>query len=383
MFHEILEKEVRDFLKQCTGCGKCMEKCPIPESDNMLIRSLNYAAHKKSLPTPNTIDFAEKCMQCGACNTVCPANCHREKMMLWLKARISRNLPKGYLKVLKYKGAKLSFFEKFGKYLELRKKNHILDNLKQYVDKTNFKEANLLFYLGDSVYSPSKAAHKLIAIADYLKQDYEVLAGYKYCSGIQHYYSGLLKKAEQMHYALYDAVMKINPTIIVTLTGEDYEAMKNLQRHWQQKFILKTATEWLIDNIDRLKIKKGKQRITFHDSCILSGKENKKELPRKLLEKVGTVVNLPHDQGLCMCCGFLRAEHNPEDVKEMQAKKLEHVKTKRLSVECINCWNNLAPIAEQKGLNITDVISLVYEGIEKEIEEDLKREVIDEGEMEE
>ena len=102
-----------------------------------------------------------------------------------------------------------------------------------------------------------------------------------------------------------------------------------------------------------------------------------------MLEKVGTVVNLPHDQGLCMCCGFFRAEHNPEDMKEIQAKKLEHVKTKKLSVECINCWNNLAPIAEKKGLKITDVISLVYEGIEKEIEEDLKRETFDEGEMEE
>jgi len=383
MFHELLEKEVREFLKQCTGCGKCMEKCPIPESDNMLIRSLNYAAQKKSMPTPNTINFAEKCMQCGGCNTVCPANCHREKIMLWLKARISRNLPKGYKKVLKYKGNKLSFFERIGKYLELRKKNHILDNLRKHVDKKNLKEANLLFYFGDSVYSPSKAAHKLLAIADYLKTDYEVLAGYSYCNGIQHYYSGLLKKAEQMHYALYDAIMKINPTIIVTLTGEDYEAMKNLQRHWHQKFILKTATEWLMDNIDKLKMKSGKQKITFHDSCILSRKENKKNVPRELLNKLGTVTDLPQDQGLCLCCGFFRAEHSPEEMKEIQTKKLDQVKTKTLSVECINCWNNLAPIAEQKGLKITDVISLVYESIEKEIEEEIKNEVIDEGETEE
>ncbi|MBW3012905.1 (Fe-S)-binding protein [Candidatus Woesearchaeota archaeon] len=385
MFKEKLENEVEDFLKQCTGCGKCMKVCRLPESDSMLVRSLNYATHKKSMPTAKTIEFAQKCIQCGACGANCPADCHRELMMLWLKARLSNTLPKGYKNALKYKGSKLSFFEKIGKYFALKKLDPIAGSLKKHIDKSSFKETPLLFYFGDSVYSPSLAQHKLTAIADYIGAEYEVLAGYKYSNGIQHYYAGLLDAADKMHDVLYDAVLKVNPTIIVTITGEDYEAMKNLQRYWGLNFVLKTATEWLLDNVAKLKLKGEKSRITFHDSCILSRKENKRMMPRKLLDKICTIVDIPQDKGLCMCCGFLRGEHDLDALQTMQAKKLEHVKTNYLGVECINCWSNLAPAAEQKKIKLTDVISLVYNSIEKEMMEEQakEKEEVSEEELEE
>ncbi|MBD3259772.1 hypothetical protein GF371_04040 [Candidatus Woesearchaeota archaeon] len=385
MFKENLEKEVSEFLKQCTGCGKCMKACPLPESDQMLIRSLNYATYKKSLPTAKTIEFAQKCIQCGACNIECPANCHREKMMLWLKTRLSNSLPKGYKNALKYKGSRLSFFQKIGRYFALKKLEPVAGELKKHVDKKDFKETPLLFYLGDSIYSPSLAQHKLIAIAEYMNKDFEILAGYKYSNGIQHYYAGLLDEADKMHDVLYDAVLKVNPATVVTITGEDYEAMKHLQKHWGLNFILKTATEWLLDNVNKLNLKGEKQKVTFHDSCILGRKENKKALPRELLDKVCTIVDIPQDKGLCLCCGFLRGEHEPDSLQRMQTKKLEQVKTKNMSVECINCWNKLAPAAEQKNIKLTDVISLVYSALEEEIKEEQAKEAeqIREEDMEE
>ncbi len=82
-----------------------------------------------------------------------------------------------------------------------------------------------------------------------------------------------------------------------------------------------------------------------------------------------------------------RGEHDAAGLENLQMKKIfDNVKTSHLSVECINCWSKLAPAAEQKNIKLTDVISLVYNAIEKEIKEEQakeKEQTITEEELEE
>ncbi len=70
-----------DFSK-CTGCGTCMEKCPVKVSNEFDMglgkRKAIYMPFKQAVPLVATID-AENCLYfskkiCGVCKKVCPSN---------------------------------------------------------------------------------------------------------------------------------------------------------------------------------------------------------------------------------------------------------------------------------------------------------------------
>ena len=359
---EDIKQQVESEISSCRNCKKCLLACPLPESKGIDIFHLNREILSER-PTHAMLDFAFLCYSCGACNDSCSEHLRRDLHMAYLRSK--GRLPKGFTNLLHWRGRSLGPIDK-ALYSLKRIKDRPVDSIAGHLDKTEFKDTDLLFYFACYAYSPSEIPQKTLGIADHLGLDYDVIAGYSHCCGWPHFLAGDFDRAEPLFIDLFNTITNTTAKTVVTGCAECYKALKFIRDRYAGSFKVLTTTEWITAHQKKLKLTKSTEPITFHDSCQLSRLEDKADVPRALVKKMASLVEMEANRRETRCCGGMRAGHEPERLNILRQNRLTEAKStgaKMMVTECITCYEKYHPHA--KDIKVRDLSELVYDRLKK------------------
>ena len=360
---EDVKRQIESEVLTCKQCRKCLLVCPIPEAKDIDVSELNLEILSEK-PSKKMLNFAFLCFSCGACNYSCPEYIRRDLHMVYLRSK--GKLPKGYNNLLHWRGKRIGKVER-ALYGLKKVKDSPSAEISRHIDKLEFKKTELLFYFACYAYSPSDVPQKTLAIADRLGLDYEVVAGYLHCCGWPHFLAGELEKAEGLFIDLFNTIAGTGAKKVVTGCAECYQALKFIKERFAGEFQVLTTPEWLVENQEKLGLKKTELKATFHDACQLSRLEDKQEVPRRLLKELFSLVEMEDNGKNTLCCGGMRAGHEPQGLIQLREKRLLDARNTGAAVmitECVTCLEKYHPLA--KDIQVKDLTEAVYDSLKGE-----------------
>jgi Fe-S oxidoreductase len=364
---QTLKREVERGLAACIGCNECMRACPVADP-GLRLAELNHATGNEAPLPPLVERLAVECFQCGLCVPVCPVGLERDSMVLWLKTRLEK-LPPQYVDDLKHKGAG----QPVRRQVEITFHNLMqrprMKGLASHVDKRDLKRADTLFFFGCTIFSETGLAAKMLALADYLQLDYEVLGGLRSCCGWGHYLAGDLERAETLMDNVYERILKAAPKEVVTNCSECYTALRRVSAVRGEKFTPVSCSTWIRQNLDRFPIQRLEDPFTFHDACHTTRKLGEGEEARRVLRQVGTFVEMAQNGDEGPCCGRYQFDVNPAQLARLRGDRIRMAReagANRMVVECVRCLEAFGPAGEELGVQVMDIVDLVYEAIRNE-----------------
>jgi Fe-S oxidoreductase len=362
-FRKELDDIVLDEMNMCIGCNQCMDVCPVSKSPDLTISLLNDAVIHDKEPKGIVKEFALNCVQCGKCVPVCPPGVRRDLMVLLTKSKI-KSYPGNYDSYVRLKNPHPSIAGKSLYAVKKRMYKKSLGNLFDKLDTDELKEAELLFYPGCYVFD--EVCHKTVAIMEYLKDDYEILAGYSNCCGWPQYLQGRLEMADEFLEILWNRIQIVKPKRIITTCAECYAALRKLKAIKQADFIPLTTTEYFYENRAKLPLVKSEKTFGFHDSCHISRKFRNYETPRKLMAELGNLVELKDHHDKCACCYYYNFGNDSKN-NENRKQRMKEVKEVAdvMMTDCITCYEVYHDAKGDDDLEIFEFNELVYECIKK------------------
>lgn len=361
---QTLKREVETGLMACTGCNACMQACPV--SDPALrIADLNHATRADEPLPPLVERLAVECFQCGLCVPVCPVGLERDAMVLWLKTKLEK-LPPSYTDDLKHKGGPQPVRRQVEITVHNLRQRPRLKGLAGHVDKRDLKTADTLFFFGCNIFSETGLAAKVLALADYLQIDYEVLGGLRSCCGWPHYLAGELERAETLMHHVYDRIVKAAPKEVVTVCAECYTALRRMVAVRGERFTPVTCTTWIRRNLHRFPTRRLPEAFTFHDACHVTRKMGEGEEARRILRQVGSFVEMERHGDDGPCCGRYQFDANPAQLARIRRERIDMARragADHMVVECVRCLESFGPVGERSGVRVIDIVDLVYDAI--------------------
>ncbi len=370
-----IKKYVDHCLARCRQCANCLAICPVmhPEEgiedlNQVGIGALNYHTDlslKDHDIHKGFVKFIKECIQCGKCRNDCPASNFRDVMVLWQKYQL-KDTPPVTTDHFQYRGGVQPFIKNIGINLFNIFKGVGMKELSKHVDKTELRQCDTLFYFGCYIFSPTKLPAKTLKLANHLGMDYEVIGGLRSCCGWPQYLAGDFERAEELFEDLYALIKKVNPKQIITGCAECYAAIWRLKNTKEESYEPLTTSQWLSKNMDKLGLSKEQEKITFHDACHLVRKIGNNEEARTVLNEMANLVEMEQNRKQSLCCGYYQFNINPPQVESLRAKKLVMAKAtgaEKMAVECVTCLESYQPLAKKMGIEVVDVVDMVYERV--------------------
>lgn len=360
---EDLKRDVEQDITTCGLCKKCLFLCPLPESKDIDVFTLNREVSKDQ-PSKEILDFAFLCMSCGQCNYSCPNYQHMVNRLIYLRSK--GRIPRGLKPLLHWRGQRLGVVDRALYGLKKRLAS-VHPRIAPHIDKKEYRKSDLLFYFSCYAFSPSEVPWKTLAIADHLGLDYEVVAGYSSCCGWPHYLAGDFTSAEQLFKDLAALIEETGAKTVVTGCAECYRALELIKNRYGGGYTPLTTTEWVLGHMDRLNLQGSDELVTFHDACNLSRYDGKQEAPRKVVKRLFRLVEMERTGKDTLCCGAMRQNHEKEGLMELRKKRLAEAKetgATAMVTECITCYEVYRPLAE--GIKVMDLVEALYDSIAKE-----------------
>lgn len=284
-----------DFNEQeCTFCGECFHQCPVMS----LPKEKAKDEMKRLVEGQKTEQVLENCTSCFACNLICPHECNPTQLILerWNEKYLENGLPK--------------HAEYFLPHNEPNFRRDIISNIpkeekklvQSWDDDSYCKE---IFYPGCNVIT-----------APYLTQtslleDLEIRGSLDLCCGEMYYRMGLFERVKQTGAKLEKHFNKMGLEKMVIPCTAGLNMFTNVLPRFSADFDFEVQhmLSWILDRIDSGEIEIKNEidmKVTIQESC--HGKifgDKVMDLPRKILEKIGTTVI---EEKLCrekaLCCGI-------------------------------------------------------------------------------
>ncbi|MBI5135974.1 MAG: (Fe-S)-binding protein [Nitrospirae bacterium] len=359
-----LKRKVEADLAACIGCHECLQACPVAGPE-LRIADLNAATVGIIPPSDVIRRFVWECFQCGRCVPACPVGLERDAMVLWQKSNLYPR-PKAYADQLRLMGGGGGVARRAEQSLLNLQARPRLKGLAQHVDKRTLRAADTLFFFGCNIFSETGTAAKVLALADYLGCNYEVLGGMRSCCGWPHLLSGDLARSEELMDHLFGRIQAAAPREVVTIGAECYTALKRLVAVKGEAFMPVTTASWIRRNLHRFPIKQVADPLTFHDACHISRKLDEGEEARRILRQFGYLIEMPQSGGNGVCCGYHQFEVNPAQVVHLRKKRLAMARQTgagTMVVECVRCLEAFAPLADEAGVRVVDLVDLVHDAV--------------------
>ena len=295
------------------------------------------------------------CLTCGRCSILCPIGIEVYDRMEKKRKKLRKlNLapPRYYF----ISNSIRKFKNPFGK--EFKKPDFIL----KY---SPTKKADVIYYPGcTSVYREITLSKSVIDVLERLKIDFVV--EHEYCCGSTALRTGDdAEVAEPNFKKLQYVIEKTGAKTIITSCPGCYKTIKS---SYDKLFgglscDVMHVSQFLVDKIDELKLKKTDKIVTYHDPCHLGRGMNVYHEPRFLINKIADLVEMKNTMKNSLCCGGgggirIAYKEISNEIRRKRAKEALKTGADMLVTSCPYCYLNLK---RANMIEVKDLFQLISE----------------------
>jgi Fe-S oxidoreductase len=376
----------RDLLEvfSCTECGRCQDACPAfltnkPLSPKSIIVNLleHYQNFKdKSIINSSiSVDSIWSCTTCGACVNACPVFINPLSKII----RFRQNLVMDKSEIPNY-------VQEIFNSIEVREhpfkgtniaKKQFLNKLKQELS-INFiedvKESEYLYFLGCATIYNERAqsiAFNLIKILKKLNINFAISLN-ETCTGDiarrtgNEYLFQLQANNNIENFKEYKfSKILVNCAHCFNTFKNEYSEIDN---NFNYEVIHHSVLLSSLLKQGKIKLKREKDFITYHDACYLGRHNDIYNEPRSIVKNISDYRELYRNRSNSFCCGAGGGMYFKEDktTKKINHERLEEVlkvKAKIVSTSCPYCLMMFEDAINSKGLKnqvfAKDIVELI------------------------
>lgn len=200
-------------------------------------------------------------------------------------------------------------------------------------------------------------------ILDKLNIDYIEIENLNCCglpvrnAGYKEDFLKLIKKNEEIF-------REYNVGKIITSCPSCYSTFKEFY-----KVNVEHITVTIFNNVKKLKFRKVKERITYHDPCHLGRYSNIYEEPRDILRKIGyEIVEMKHNRESSLCCGAgggvrVNFEELSKEIAKIRIEEAKACKVKMLITSCPLCYLQLKEAAGNS-IKVKEISEVIIDALQ-------------------
>ncbi len=358
----------------CSVCPNiCGANCPVFLAKNTETVSPSGKARvaylylkKKILDVTNSVNLFYLCTECSACQIICPLNISLGEELRKIKEELGENnLVPFYLKQVKEITEKMNLFG--------------MEYSEKYAGEKEGKP-EVLLYIGCSASRfRGKTVEAVINFLRKTKTGFMTSPVHEKCCGLPLLQAGFKKEFIEIGKVNVEEINNLEVKEIITLCPSCTYTFKEIYPKYGLKIKkrIKHITSFLIELVNKGKIKSGKyrekERVVYHDPCILARQLNIVNEPRFLLRKTGVkILSPPHKGKETFCCGSggLLRFSNPKIAEEIAKKRLKDLLSTKPEVivsACPTCEETLQKQLNQiewKGrVQVRDIMEHIHETV--------------------
>ncbi|HVQ00720.1 MAG TPA: (Fe-S)-binding protein [Candidatus Thermoplasmatota archaeon] len=353
-------RDVNRYLDACKLYGSCMDACPVAKGA-FTVEQLNEATRQGAKVPAVIKEFTWHCMQCGRCAPVCAAKLRRDIMVRILKHHLRREKPWNYKRYLLIRGPALKGFPRFLQRLYVASKKVALRDLAPLMEVRPTRPAEVLFYPGCYLYSPT-TVRQTLRLLDHIGCSYEVLGGMSTCCGMPHLLQGEFELADDCMKRLQQDIARIHPHTILTACAECHEAITKIKSAYGEQYEVLSVIEYLTRHQHKFPRTKIVGEILVHESCRFSSKTPAGQAARQAAATFGTLVAPPAEHAPPCCFHW---NHN-QDPGNKQGR-LAYLREMRafapvLACNCLTCYEEFKKL--NTDITIIDIIQLYIDALQ-------------------
>jgi Fe-S oxidoreductase len=346
---DYLYEEKDRFLKNCSGCSRCIEVCPNVEAFNLNSEQI------KSLPqklldtlaggelSDSVFQWVFGCNHCGCCIPECFQDLNPLILNKVLRCEFLRQEHKKIVMMRDYLCAPNAGFKKtfdimqqlFLKPTDIRWITGIVENP---------DPVDIAVFIGCTGLIRPDISLALIDIMDMLGVKYVALGGAQFCCGAPFQMFGEVDQFEIQLRNLVSNLMAFNPEQVIYVCSECFYNVTHMaSKIMDFNFKQSSALKFIADNIEQLSFEKSQPvKVTFHDPCSLGRLCGDFESPRKILNQIPGVefIEMQHIKEESPCCGGFSETLFPgknEPLRQMRLKDFQQSGAAKLVTACVGC----------------------------------------------
>mgnify|MGYP001051717046 CR=1 FL=1 len=385
----IYDLNSRDLLEifSCTECGRCQDACPAfltskplsPKS--IMVNLLEYYQKNKNgngsiVNGGISFDAIWSCTTCAACVSACPVFINPLEKIIRFRQNLvmdKSSMPNSIQEIFNsiesrehpFKGSNISkrnFFNKL--------KQELVVNFIEEVKQTEY-----LYFLGcATIYNErtQSIAINLIKILKKLDIDFAISIN-ETCTG------DIARRTGNEYLFQVQAINNINNfkqykfSKILVNCAHCFNTFKNeysqVDNNFNYEVIHHSVLLSSLLKQGKIKLKKEKDLITYHDACYLGRHNDIYNEPRDIVKNVSNYRELYRSRSNSFCCGAGGGMYFKEDkvTKKINHERLEEalkVKAKIVSTSCPYCLMMFEDAINSKGLKNQIVANDIVEFIQ-------------------
>ena len=369
---EFVADAADDLLSACTGCGRCVEVCPVVPfaglsgADPKAIVSGVLGALAATAPlTGHAATWAHQCNGCGECIPACPEGVNPRQMIMLANTRDAR-----------HGTATPQLFRKMSRAIRLMAAMQLVpQDVRRLLQPPQARDAEVVFYLGCNAIRTPHILFNAMYVLDALEVDYEVLGGPSACCGIIHSkWEGDLKTGGQVTTATLHRFGEFKPKKVLNWCPScELHLGETIKGYRETSFDFDHITKYLVEREADLKARLStpvKMRVMLHAHTGMA--ELGGNVARLLRAIPGlTLVDTLLEPGYT--CGGSGADRSPALKAHLREETLAHMKDSGCDALVSlyhGCHQQLAAAGLEHGFRVVNFTDLLVRGLGGEPRED-------------
>ena len=366
-------KKVREqFGKECTGCGLCLENCPIiPKTELKGVDPEKIMGEVLDLfENKNVGDLARKriysCLYCNTCTASCPQGLSPALGFAVAKAilqEIGDPVPKGVSSILKVADELIAMA--IPSYQEHSQK---VNWLITEINNKPIPPIKTILFSSCFGLIQREVLITAVRILQRIDPSVKVLGGFNYCCGELQFIAGRPEEAERQFSRLIEGLNTLSPEKVVIFcpTCNMNFDQHNPKTSWSWTFI----TDFIAEHLGALgPFNEIETTVTIHDPChFVRGVKPGSESPREILKAIPglKIIEMENSREAAWCCGAYAIGGSVKpglDFRDGRLKQAKDTGADILSLYCPGCQMVLGPEGPNHALKIESILTLLGKSI--------------------
>ncbi len=366
------QKVIEQFIEECTGCGLCVEVCPIVAEtelkeaapETIMEEILDLFRHGKVGPLARTRIYS--CLFCNTCLSSCPQALNPGLTFGTGKAilqKLGDPAPKGVTTIMTLGETLLE-----GAVPAFRERLEEPDRLIAAIGDEKPKPVKTVLFSSCFGLVEGSVLHTTLQILERIDPGVRVLGGYDYCCGELQFMAGRPDDAQRQFDKMVAGLSALAPEQVVIFCPT---CKMTFDHHhpdtgWSWTFI----TDFIAGHLDKLgPLREINATVTVHDPChFVRGVTPASDSPRKILKAIPgiRIIEMKNAQEDALCCGAyaITGMGKPGfNFRDRRLRQARETGADILSLYCPGCQMILGPEGPNTALQVTSILSLLGESL--------------------